>query len=208
MRSTTYKLAELLVLFILVPVSFALPYHFYIKAIIALIGFIYVVFVILKLERLKFEVNKIINWKNFWKNTVLRFIVIAIVTNIYVLIEAPNNLYVVVKNKPFLFVIILFVYSVLSVYPQELIYRTFFFSQYAQFFKSKKLLIFINAILFSLAHLFFANTLVMILTFLGGLLFASTFLKTKSTFLVSIEHAIYGCWLFTVGMGEMLGFPS
>jgi len=26
--------------------------------------------------------------------------------------------------------------------------------------------------------------------------------------LVSIEHAIYGCWLFTVGMGSMLGFPS
>jgi hypothetical protein len=48
----------------------------------------------------------------------------------------------------------------------------------------------------------------MILTFIGGILFAFTFKKTKSTLLVSIEHAIYGCWLFTVGMGEMLGFPS
>jgi len=48
----------------------------------------------------------------------------------------------------------------------------------------------------------------MILTFVGGILFALTFQKTKSTLLVSIEHAIYGCWLFTVGMGEMLGFPS
>lgn len=48
----------------------------------------------------------------------------------------------------------------------------------------------------------------MILTFIGGLLFALTFKKTKSTLLVSIEHAIYGSWLFTVGMGEMLGFPS
>jgi hypothetical protein len=26
--------------------------------------------------------------------------------------------------------------------------------------------------------------------------------------LVSIEHAIYGNWLFTVGMGEMLAFPD
>ena len=47
-----------------------------------------------------------------------------------------------------------------------------------------------------------------ILTFLGGLLFAFTFKKTKSTILVSIEHAIYGSWLFTIGMGAMLGFPT
>jgi membrane protease YdiL (CAAX protease family) len=65
-----------------------------------------------------------------------------------------------------------------------------------------------NAIFFSLGHLFFKNTLVIVLTFLGGLLFAFTFNKTKSTLLVSIEHAIYGCWLFSVGMGSMLGFPS
>ena len=68
--------------------------------------------------------------------------------------------------------------------------------------------IFLNATLFSLAHIFFRNTLVLILTFLGGLLFAFTYHKSKSTLLVSIEHAIYGNWLFTVGMGEMLAFPG
>jgi membrane protease YdiL (CAAX protease family) len=62
--------------------------------------------------------------------------------------------------------------------------------------------------LFSWAHIFFKNSLVMILTFLGGILFAITFKKTQSTLLVSIEHAVYGCWLFTVGMGSMLGFPT
>ncbi len=67
---------------------------------------------------------------------------------------------------------------------------------------------FINAIVFSLGHIFFKNTLVMILTFVGGLLFAFTFQKTRSTLLVTVEHAIYGSWLFTVGMGDMLGFPS
>jgi hypothetical protein len=56
--------------------------------------------------------------------------------------------------------------------------------------------------------MFFKNTLVLFLTFLGGVLFALTYNKTRSTLLVSIEHAIYGSWLFTVGMGNMLGFPS
>ncbi|MAK35391.1 MAG: CPBP family intramembrane metalloprotease, partial [Flavobacteriaceae bacterium] len=26
--------------------------------------------------------------------------------------------------------------------------------------------------------------------------------------LVTIEHALYGNWLFTVGMGQMLAFPG
>jgi membrane protease YdiL (CAAX protease family) len=62
--------------------------------------------------------------------------------------------------------------------------------------------------LFSLAHIFFKSSLVLILTFIGGILFAITYKKTNSTLLVSIEHAIFGCWLFTVGMGTLLGFPS
>jgi len=94
------------------------------------------------------------------------------------------------------------------VYPQELLYRTFFFQRYENLFKNEKIFIFINALLFSLAHLFFKNTLVLLLTFIGGVLFAITFKNSKSTVLVSIEHSIYGCWLFTVGMGNMLGFPS
>ncbi|WP_296343901.1 CPBP family intramembrane glutamic endopeptidase [Winogradskyella sp.] len=94
------------------------------------------------------------------------------------------------------------------VYPQELIYRTFFFRGCQQLFKNEKLFILINAALFSLAHIFFKNTLVSLLTFLGVILFALTFQKTKSTLLVSIKHSVYGCCLFTVGMGDMLGFPS
>ena len=75
-------------------------------------------------------------------------------------------------------------------------------------FYSKRLLVFMNAIVFSLGHIFFKNTLVLLLTFFGGFLFALTYYKTNSTLLVSIEHAIYGCWLFTIGMGSMLGFPE
>jgi membrane protease YdiL (CAAX protease family) len=113
-----------------------------------------------------------------------------------------------VLNKPLLWLAILFIYSVFSVYPQELIFRTFFFQRYEVLFKSKALFIFINAIVFSLAHLFFRNTLVLLLTLFGGILFGFTFYNTKSTLFVTIEHAIYGCWLYTVGMGSILGFPA
>ena len=151
---------------------------------------------------------KHLNWKSFFKRTLIQLVIIAIITTAYVWFVDPSSLYTVVLNKPLLWVMILFFYSVFSVYPQELIYRTFFFQRYKSLFKNEMLFIFINATLFSLAHIFFRNGLVMIMTFFGGILFGLTFRKTKSTLLVTIEHAIYGCWLFTVGMGEMLGFPS
>jgi membrane protease YdiL (CAAX protease family) len=175
--------------------------------IVGLLGFGYVLFVLLRIEKNKFKISDCLKWKLFWKQTLLKFIAIAIITALYVWFFDRSNLFVVIRNKPILWVVILFIYSLFSVYPQELIYRTFFFQRYQSLFKNESLFILINAALFSLAHIFFKNTLVTLLTFLGGILFALTFRKTKSTLLVSIEHSIYGCWLFTVGMGEILGFP-
>ncbi|MDU8886288.1 CPBP family intramembrane glutamic endopeptidase [Yeosuana sp. MJ-SS3] len=208
MKSVSYKLIEFFIAFVIVPASFALNFDWKIKVGIGLVGFIYIVFVLLRIEKKAFKINPNLNWKQFWKTTLFKFIGIAVLTFLYVLFFDRSNLFSVVVNKPKLWIIILFIYTFLSVYPQELIYRTFFFERYQKLFSSSNLFIFINAIVFSLGHIFFKNTLVIILTFIGGLLFALTYNQSKSTLLVSIEHVIYGCWLFTVGMGDMLGFPS
>ena len=208
MQTVRYKLIEFFIIFILLPVSFALSYPVVIKMILGIVGFIYVIFILLRIEKNKFKVNPNLRWRRFWKTTMIKLILIAILTILFIWVSNRESLFIVICNKPLLWVMILFVYSLFSVYPQELLYRTFYFQRYKVLFKSEALFIFINAIVFSLAHLFFKNTLVLLMTFLGGILFALTFRNTKSTVLVSIEHAIYGCWLFTVGMGEMLGFPS
>lgn len=208
MKSVSYKLVEFFIIFILLPVSFTLNYPVYLKLSIGFIGFIYVIYVLLKIEISKFHIEANLNWNHFWKFTFIKFLAMACLTLLYVWFVERNNLFEIVINKPKLWLIILLVYSLLSVYPQELVYRTFFFSRYQELFSDQKVFFFINAIVFSLGHIFFKNTLVIVLTFIGGLIFALTFHRTKSTLLVSIEHAIYGCWLFTVGMGSMLGFPS
>lgn len=208
MDSVSYKLTELFLIFVVVPISFALNYPAWIKGVLGIIGFIYIVFILLRVEKNKFKIASNLNWKAFWKRTFLHLLIIIIVTVAYVWITDKSLLFNVMLNNSKLWIFILFFYSLFSVYPQELIYRTFFFQRYQKLFKNEWLFIFLNAMLFSLAHILFKNTLVMFLTFIGGLLFALTFRKTKSTLLVSIEHAIYGCWLFTVGMGTMLGFPS
>ncbi len=208
MQSKNVKFVEFLILFVILPVSYALPYSPWLKLGSGLFAFAYLVWVLLKVEKNKFKVHKNLPWKTFWRTLWIQLGIIAVITILYVYYTDSSKLFGVMLNKPGLYFFILFIYSFFSVYPQELVYRTFFFQRYEAFFNSKALLVFVNAVIFSLAHFFLKNTLVFILTFIGGILFAITFSKTRSTLMVSIEHAIYGSWLFTVGMGEMLAFPS
>ncbi|MEM7187457.1 MAG: CPBP family intramembrane glutamic endopeptidase [Bacteroidota bacterium] len=208
MKKTAYLLTEFFLIYVLLPVSFALDYPVLIKAILVLLGFGYILFVLKRVERISFRLQRDINWRGFWRPTLWKFLLIAVLTTAYVLYKDPGALFYVPRTNLGLFVFILFVYSVLSVWPQEVIYRTFYFERYERLFKNRSLFLFVNAIVFSLAHIFFRNTLVLILTFIGGILFALTYLRSRSTTLVSIEHALYGNWLFTVGMGQMLAFPG
>ncbi len=208
MQTNLYRGFELFVLFILLPISFLLDYHVVFKIMPTILGFIYILFILKREGLLKLKLPDKSYWKPFWKETVIKLAIIVIITGLYVFFVAPDKLFSVLIKRPELWVMILFIYTFLSVWPQEIIYRTFFYERYEGLIPNKWLFVFINAILFSLAHLFLGSFLVQLLTFIGGLLFAYTYQKTKSTTLVSVEHAIYGNWLFTVGMGEMLAFPG
>jgi len=209
MKGKIYSLGlEFLLLFVIMPVSFTIGYPLWVKALLAVSGFLYILVLLKKAEGISFRIKKRIKWKAFTKRIVMTFLIIAILTTTFVINTQPEALFIVPRTNMLLFIGILFVYSVFSVWPQEIIYRTFFFERYDILFKSRSLLIFVNAVVFSLAHLFFRNTLVLVLTFLGGLIFGMTYVRFRSTTLVTIEHALYGNWLFTVGMGEMLAFPG
>jgi membrane protease YdiL (CAAX protease family) len=207
-KTTKYLVTELFLLFILLPTSLAIDYNIWVKVGFIVTGFLYILFVLKRVEKISFKPKKGINWKSFCKRTLITFLIIAVVTTAYVIYKDISLLFFVPRTNIPLFLIILLVYALFSVWPQELIYRTFFFKRYSSLFVNKKLLVLVNAIVFSLAHILFKNTLVLILTFIGGLIFAISYLKFKSTMLVSIEHALYGNWLFTVGMGQMLAFPG
>ncbi len=58
-----------------------------------------------------------------------------------------------------------------------------------------------SAVMFAYAHLLYINPVAPTLSLLGGLIFASTYLKTKSLALVTIEHGLYGNVLFLIGLG-------
>lgn len=99
------------------------------------------------------------------------------------------------------YVITLFLYPLVSVIPQELVYRVYFFHRYKKIVPEKYLLMLSNAIIFGLTHWIYGNWVAPIATFLVSWIFIFTYLKSKSLLNVSLEHYIYGFIMFTVGFG-------
>jgi membrane protease YdiL (CAAX protease family) len=87
------------------------------------------------------------------------------------------------------------------VLPQEIIFRLFFFERYRGIFKTRELMIIASGLAFGLAHIIFENWVAALLCAVGGILFAMTYTRHRSLALVSLEHALYGDFVFTVGLG-------
>ena len=111
-----------------------------------------------------------------------------------------------VRERPGLWAAVMVLYPVLSVYPQGLLYRAFLMERYAGLFPAsgagRWALILASAAAFGFLHIIFRNGLAVGFTFLGGILFAWRYAETGSLAASSLEHALYGCWLFTVGLGQ------
>jgi len=134
------------------------------------------------------------------------FLVIALVLWVGVHWLAPKLEWSFLRERPLLWAVVMALYPVLSVYPQGVLYRAFFLHRYAVLFPSTQAggwaLLLASAAAFGFLHIIFRNSLAVGLTFLGGILFAWRYQQTGSLFVSSFEHALYGCWLFTVGLGQ------
>lgn len=117
-------------------------------------------------------------------------------------ITIPELLFSLIKLSPLLWLVVMIFYPLLSVYPQELIYRTFFFRRYEALVKNPRLLVALNALVFGYMHIIFHNWIAVALTTIGGVLFARVYMRSRSTLLVSLIHALYGSSIFTLGLGQ------
>jgi len=130
------------------------------------------------------------------------FAVAALAIWLGVRLYAPQLEWSLLRQHPWFWAVVMVVYPVLSVYPQGLLYRAFFFERYAGLFPCKWAMVVASAAAFAFLHIVFRNSLAVALTFAGGLLFAARYTETGSLATSSFEHALYGCFLFTVGLGQ------
>jgi hypothetical protein len=114
----------------------------------------------------------------------------------------PVQAFGLVRHQPYVWLLLVAFYPLLSVPPQEMVFRTFFLHRYRALLGSDPARILGSALAFGLAHLCLRNGLAVGLSTVGGLMFASTYLRTRSLPAVLWEHALYGIALFTVGLGR------
>jgi uncharacterized protein len=140
------------------------------------------------------------------------FLTGAALVALLVRLYAPDLFLILLRTHPLSWTLIMAAYPVFSVLPQGLIYRAFFFHRYRPLLQTASTtlepntrswpMILASAATFALMHILFHNWIALALTFPGGILFALRYTSTRSLAVSSLEHALYGCFLFTIGLGQ------
>lgn len=133
-----------------------------------------------------------------------RFMVCAAGLTLFTWLVFPEEFFALLRYRPKIWLATIILYPLVSVYPQEVVYRTFWYHRYAVLFPGRAARISANAAAFSYMHVVYENYWAVAITALGGLLFAHTYERSGSTLAVSVEHALFGAWVFTVGLGFLV----
>lgn len=114
----------------------------------------------------------------------------------------PDAFLALPRTHPLFWLVIMVAYPLLSVWPQEILYRAFLYYRYAPIFGTGRGYVAASAAAFGFAHVIFLNWPAVVMTVAGGFLFARDYARHRSLTLVCLEHALYGCVIFTVGLGR------
>jgi hypothetical protein len=106
------------------------------------------------------------------------------------------------RDRPWLWLAVMAGYPLLSAWPQEMLYRRFALVRYAPLVGSGGGFVLASGFAFGYAHIIFLNPVAVALSTAGGLLFAAGYARHRSLALVWLEHALYGCLIFTIGLGR------
>lgn len=118
-----------------------------------------------------------------------------------VLLMRPGALFDLPGRRPVTWAWLVALYPLLSVVPQEILFRTLFFQRYAPLWRARATQVLVSGLSFGLAHAFYGHWLTVALATAGGVLFAASYARTRSLSLVVLEHSLYGVLLFTIGLG-------
>ena len=163
LQDTQKRWFELALLFLIIPVGLILPLPPLILLIPAVLAVIYCLFLMNKGNKLTRSHLLALPKKGHYQPIFMRIAIFMLISTLLVWWLLPEKLFFVIRENPLMWLGISIFYTVVSVYPQELIYRHFFYWRYSHLLSPSYFLI-LNAVLFSLAHTMFMNNLVFALT--------------------------------------------
>lgn len=198
---------EMVLLFFALPVAIAYWVNQVADYLMPLLGIVGIVCLAVLLVDKQFKRFRLWHWQDFvphLRTTLKMFIPWACLLAAVVYLLKPELFLQWPLQEPELWMLTLLIYPIVSVIPQEIIFRTFFFHRYKQILPSKMARWGLSTFVFGLVHLVYGNWVAMVLSWVGGALFGYRYMQTRSTPVVVVEHAIWGSFIFTVGLGSYL----
>lgn len=155
--------------------------------------------------------NHTVTWNTLWYGVgwstaqksaaCLRFVGTTLATAALLYYFFPQYLLSFPRQKPMLWAMVMVMYPLLSVMAQEFVFRSFFLRRYAPLFPQVWLLYAANVFCFGFLHIVLHNWIAPLVSAFGGLIFAYGYHQHQSLQWAAIEHAAYGCMIFTLGLG-------
>ena len=136
-----------------------------------------------------------------WKFIIIFSLIFLSLSFLYVILVDKDLLFIFPKTNFELWLLVILIYPFLSVIPQEIVYRVFFFQRYFPNERSFYFLTLLNMIVFSYGHIVFNNVHAILITAIVSPIFTYAYLK-KSFFTCVILHALGGQIIFTLGLGK------
>jgi hypothetical protein len=117
--------------------------------------------------------------------------------------RAPESLFSFPRRNLLFWGLVMLLYPIFSAFPQELVYRTFYFHRYGALFgRARIAAVGASGILFGFAHVMMGNVISVVLSGALGLLLAYRYTHARSFWAAWLEHSLYGQLVFTVGIGR------
>ncbi len=136
-----------------------------------------------------------------WKFIIIFSLIFLSLSFFYVILVDKDLLFIFPKTNFELWLLVILIYPFLSVIPQEIVYRVFFFQRYFPNERSFYFLTLLNMIVFSYGHVVFNNVHAILITAIVSPIFTYAYLK-KSFFTCIVLHALGGQIIFTLGLGK------
>ncbi len=136
-----------------------------------------------------------------WWFVFVRFLFLGVLLTVTARVFFPESFLSFPRKNVRMWLMVMGLYPFLSALPQELIYRSFFFHRYRMLLSPFWLFV-MSSFLFAHLHIFYWNGIALSFALIGGVLFSHTYVRSRSLLLVWFEHTLYGCLLFTVGLGR------
>lgn len=197
------RIREIIIIYIVLPllVKYLFDLEGMLKVIPVLVLAVFVLIILLRDST--FPNGLLVRWAPVeWKWLLVRVAVVSLFTLVVVWFWYPHLLFEFPQKKVTHYLPALAAYPFISVLPQELVFRSWYYHRYKTVFSDKTSAVFVNSLCFAFMHVVYNNWIAIAGAFAISFIFSYNYHKYRSLPVLVLEHFLYGLVIFTVGLGK------